>query len=559
MTELSTPSRAAFAENEPAASEAAGLSPWQEIGVVALLFTALAFIVYGWYAFHGGFVADDWVNADHYDFHSGSGFWAAYDNYQTPGRPVSGVWVTLTYATMGAHYVPHLILAVCLTAFFSIAFYAFLRTLGLAWYWCLSAAALLLVFPSSDSTRFWVTGSQINLFMGMYLVAAVIGIRARRRFGPDPTAKAVLVQVLVAAIYLAAVAGYEIVAVAVLLSFLLYRWAGGRGGSLWRWLIDAIPTLLFLVFYTRKYNGGAAGASQLLTTNVRLMAEGIFHVIGYSFVPLRSFSPWPVFALIVAVIGLTVALRWLLAATPRRAAVSRWWGPLLLAVVAIGVGYAMIYPAADRYPLYAAGVQNRTNCFAALGICLLVVFVVAALAAAVAAAVPRISERGRAQLRTGLTAGLLAVLFIAYTVRIVQDERRWTRAAEVQATILNGSHRLVPSVPPDSTIFTSPEPGYSSPSLPIFGGGGNNDELGAFKVSYDSETLRAFPLLEGQEICHPKSMATSDAANSVTKYGKGILIDLRASTVYRPQNQQQCLWATKRMEPFGPVNLSDAW
>lgn len=556
MTELSTPPRAL---PEQATRDPAGLSPWREIGIAALFFTVLAFIVYGWYAFHGGFVADDWVNADHYDFHSGSGLWAAYDNYQTPGRPISGVWVTLTYALMGAHYAPHLILAVCLTVFLSIAFYAFLRTLGLAWYWCLPAAALLLVFPSSDSTRFWVTGSQINLFMGMYLVAAVIAIRARRRFGPDPTPTTVLVQVLVAAIYLAAVAGYEIVAVAVLLSFLLYRWAGGRGGSLWRWLIDAVPTLLFLIFYTRKYNGGAASTSQLLTTNVRLMAEGAFHVIGYSFVPLRSFSPWPVFVLVIAVIGLTVALRWLLAATPRRETISRWWGPLLLAVVAIGVGYAMIYPAADRYPLYAAGVQNRTNCFAALGICLLVVFVVAALAAAIAAAVPRLSERARAQLRNGLTAGILAVLFVAYTVRIVQDERRWTRAAEVQATILDGSHRLVPSPPPDATIFTSPYPGYSSPSLPIFGGGGNNDELGAFKVSYDSETLRAFPLLEGQEICRPNSIATSDAANSVTRYGKGILIDLRTSSVYRPRNQSQCLWATKRMEPFGPVNLSDDW
>jgi hypothetical protein len=556
MTELSTPPRAPSSHTS---SEPARLSPWREIGVAAIFFTALAFIVYGWYAFHGGFVADDWVNADHYEFHSGSGFWAAYDNYQTPGRPVSGVWVTLTYATMGTHFVPHLILAVCLTAFFSIAFYAFLRTLGLPWHWSLAAAALVLVFPSSDSTRFWVTGSQINLFMGMYLVAAVIAIRARRRFGPDPTPKAVLVQALVAAIYVAAVAGYEIVAVAVLLSFLLYRWAGGRGGSVWRWLIDAIPTLLFLIFYTRKYNGGAAGTSQLLTTNVRLMAEGIFHVIGYSFVPVRTFSPWPVLALVVAVIGLTLALRWLAASTPRRQAVSRWWAPLLLAVAAIGVGYAMIYPAADRYPLYASGVQNRTNCFAALGICLLVVFVIAALAALVAAAVPRISDRGRARLQAGLTAGLLAVIFVAYTVRIVQDERRWTRAAEVQATILEGSHRLVPSPPPETTIFTSPYPGYSSPSLPIFGGGGNNDELGAFKVSYDSETLRAFPLLEGQQICHPRSMATSDAGNSVTAYGKGILIDLRASVVYRPRNQRQCLRATKKMEPFGPVNLSDAW
>ncbi|HET7590888.1 MAG TPA: hypothetical protein VFK14_11990 [Solirubrobacterales bacterium] len=528
------------------------------MGVAIVLFTALSFIVYGWYAFHGGFVADDWVNADHYYFHPGSGFWAAYDNYQTPSRPVSGIWVTLTYAVMGVHFVPHLILAVCLTAFFSIAFYAFLRTLGLTWYWALPAAALLLVFPSSDSTRFWVTGSQINLFMGMYLVAAVIAIRARRRWGPAPTLGAVLAQAAASAIAVAAVAGYEIVAIAVLLSFLLYRWAGGRGGVVWRWLMDAIPTLLVLYFLTRNYNGGAAHGSQLLT-NVRLIADGAIHVVGYSFVPLRTFSPWPVFALVVGVIALAAAMRWLVAATPRREAVSRWWAPLLLAVAGIGVGYAMIYPAADRYPLYAAGVQNRTNCFAALSICLLIVFVFATIAAILTAAIPKISDRTRTQLRGGVTVVLIGGLFVSYTVRIVQDERRWTRAAEVQATILEGTHRLVPSPPPDATIFTSPYAGYSSPSLPIFGGGGNNDELGAFKVSYDSEEMRAFPLLGEEEICGPKVVSTPDAANSETEYGKAILVDLRASTVYRPRNQAQCLRDAKAMEPFGPVNLRDDW
>ncbi len=529
-----------------------------ELAVAVLFFTALAFVIYGWYAFHGGFVADDWVNADHYRFHSGSGFWAAFDNYQTPSRPMSALWVTLTYATMGTHFVPHLIVAVLLTAFFSIAFFAFLRMLGLDWYWALAAAALLLVFPSSDSTRFWVTGSQIDLFMGMYLVAATIGIEGRRRFGAAPTPRAVLVQAIASAIAVSAVAGYEIVAVAVLLSFVLYRWAGGRGGTVWRWLMDAIPTLLVLYFLSRNYNGGAAHGTQLLT-NVRLIAEGAFHVLGYTFVPMRSFSPLPVLLGVTAVVALTLTVRWLMQATPRREAVGRWWAPLLLAVVGIGIGYAMIFPAADRYPLYAPGVQNRTNCFAALGFSVLVVFVVAAVAAAIAAVAPRISERRRAHLRAGLAAGFLAIFFLAYTVRTVQDERRWTRAAEMQAEILEGSHRLVPSPPADATIFTSPYPGYSSPSLPIFGGGGNNDELGAFKVSYDSEELRAFPLLEGQEICGPASMATSDAANSVTEYGKGILIDLRTSSVYRPRNRGQCLRDTRAMEPFGPVNYREDW
>ena len=527
-----------------------------ELGAAAAFFTALAFIIYGWYAFHGGFVADDWVNADHYYFHPESGFWGAVHNYQTPSRPVAAVYVTLTYAAMGTHYLPHLLLAVLLAAFLSFAFFAFLRTLGLGWPWALAAAALLLVFPSSDSTRFWSTGSQIDLFIGMYLVAAVIAVNGRWRFGPAPSSRAILTQAAASTLSVAAVAGYEIVAPAVLLSFLLYRWAG-KGGVVWRWLFDAIPTLLVLYFFTRKF-GESAGARQLLT-NVRLVAEGGLQVLSYSFVPKRGLSRWPVFFGLLAVLAVTLLVRRAGTGDPRRAAIARWAPPLLFAAAAIVIGYLMIVPAADRYPIYAPGVQNRTNCFAALGICLLAVCTFAAISAMVAAVVPKISDRDRVRLRTGLAAVLIGGLFLAYTVRIVQDERRWTRSAEMQQEILSGAHRLVPSPPADATIFTSPYPAYSSPSLPIFGGGGNNDEVGAFKVTYDSEEMRAFPLVEGEQVCGPSMMSTPDAGNSETEYGKAIFIDLRTSSVYRPKNQAQCLKATKAMEPFGPVNFAYDW
>ena len=165
-----------------------------------------------------------WVNASRYYLHPGHGFWGAVDNYQTPSRPVAAVYVSLTYAVLGLHMDQHLVLAVLLAAFLSTAFFAFLRTVGLGTTLALAAAALLLVFPSSDSTRLWTTGSQIDLFIGLYLVAMVIAIAGRRRFGPEATPPAVAVQVLASTLAVTAVAGYEIVAPAVLLSVFLYRW-----------------------------------------------------------------------------------------------------------------------------------------------------------------------------------------------------------------------------------------------------------------------------------------------------------------------------------------------
>jgi hypothetical protein len=527
--------------------------------VAALLFAALAFAIYGWYAFHGGFIADDWVNADHYNFHPEPGFWGAVDHYQTPSRPVAAIYVSLTHAIFGTNFDLHLTLAVLLAAFLSIAFYAFLRTLGLARPWALAAAALLLVFPSSDSTRFWATGSQINLFIGLYLIAMVIAIAGRRRYGPAPILAAVGTQALASALAVTAVAGYEIVAPAVLLSVVLYRWTCGRGGEVWRWLMDAIPTVIVLIFYTQKFGGGGAQGAQLLT-NVQTVADGAVSVLGYTLIPSREASRWAIFGGVVAIIIVIALIKWGFKATRDRREISRWLGPLLLAVVGIAIGYLMIVPAGERYPLYAPGVQNRTNCFAALGLCALVVFLAAALASMVAAAVPKLTDKSRSELR-GLLAGILVLgMFAVYTVRITEDESRWTKSAEVQAEILAGAHEIVPSPPRDATIFTSPYPGYSSPSLPIFGGGGNNDAVGAFKVSYDSDEMRAFPLLEGNGvICGPKQMSTPDAGNSGTDYGKAIFVDFRAGTDYRPMNRRECLEVTAAMEPFGPVNFSETW
>ena len=533
---------------------------WRELAGASLLLTALALAVYGWYAFHGGFLADDWVNAGRYSFHPDPGFWGAVDYYQTPSRPVAAVYVTLTYELLGMHFDQHLLLSVGLAAFLSIAYFAFLRTLGLGLPWALAIAAVLLVFPSSDSTRLWSTGSQINLFIGLYLVAMVIAIGGRRRFGPGPSLPAVLTQVLASAIAVVAVGGYEIVAPAVLLSFVLYRWAGGRGGTLWRWLIDAIPTVLLLVLYTRKFGDSASGVGKLLD-NTHIVLDGAVSVVAYSLYPSRMFSdPGLVIVAIAGVLLVTQLIRQVAPPSPDRDAITRWGMPILLAVAAIAIGYAMLVPVADRYPIHAPGIQNRTNCFAALGISALVVFLAASVAAMVTGALPRAWARKREQARWVLTGLLVLGVLGTYTVRVSQDADRWVQASDIQKDIVTLTEELVPSPPPDATIFTSPYPANTSPSVPVFGGGGSNDAYWAFKVFYDRENLRAFPILDSVGLtCGPNLISQTDAGNSGTEYGKAILIDGRTRTVYRPKTPGECLAATKAMEPFGVVNLREDW
>lgn len=530
----------------------------REICLIALFFLVASFAIYGWYAMHGGFVADDWVNADHYYFHPSPGFWGAVDNYQTPSRPVAAVYVSLTYAVLGTHLHLHLILSVILAAFLSVAFYALLRTLGVGIWSSLALAALLLVFPSSDSTRLWTTGSQIDLFIGLYLVGVTVAIVAKRRFGPAPGVKAVAAQAVASLLVVIAVAGYEIVAPAILLSFLWYRRVG-RGGVVWRWLMDAVPTVLILIFYTRKFSGGGAHGTQLIT-NVGTIAEGAVSIFGYTLIPVRDVSEWLVIGGAAAIVIVALLVWRLSPRSPDRQAIGSRLLLIPAALAAVVVGYAMLVPAAERYPLYAPGVQNRTNCLAALGLCLIVFLLAATIGALIAAVVPGLTQRSRTDLRRALTAVALLGVLAIWTLRIGEDANRWQKAAEVQAQVLATAHSLVPDPPAETTIFTSPYAGYSAPSIPIFGGGGNNDEVGAFKVTYDSDDMRAYPFLEGAvPECKAKSIWTPDAGESVTAYGHALMVDARANRVYRPLTKAQCLRETKAMEPFGPVNLTEGW
>ena len=97
--------------------------------------------------------------------------------------------------------------------------------------------------------------------------------------------------------------------------------------------MDAIPTVLVLILFTRKFgNGGAAHGLDLLT-NARLVAGGAISVLGYSVIPSREVSRWLILGGIGAIFVAVFLWR------------RRWFAPMVLAVVAIAVGYAMFVPA----------------------------------------------------------------------------------------------------------------------------------------------------------------------------------------------------------------------
>ena len=127
-------------------------------------------------------------------------------------------------------------MAVVLAALVAFLFYILLRRLQLERLHAGAVATLVLLFPASDSTVFWATGSIAHATVALYLVGAICALHGLRASGRA----AVAFQALAIAFYTASILQYQIAAPFVLLSVFLYR----LGGATWRrslaaWIADA--------------------------------------------------------------------------------------------------------------------------------------------------------------------------------------------------------------------------------------------------------------------------------------------------------------------------------
>ena len=110
-------------------------------------------------------------------------------------------------------------------------FYAVLRTLGVPWIHAWLIAALTIVFPWSDATRFWMTGDQVNLsiaIMGAGLLLALAGLK-RNSWRHHAGA---------AALYLVSILTYEVTLPLIACMGFLYWLRAGWRAARYRWLTD---------------------------------------------------------------------------------------------------------------------------------------------------------------------------------------------------------------------------------------------------------------------------------------------------------------------------------
>jgi hypothetical protein len=412
-------------------------------------------------------------------------------------------------------------------------------------------ALLILLAPGADSTRLWSNGVQMALFAGLLPVAGVLvalrGVDAGGRRGAALHAVALL-------LYAVSIDGYELAAPVILLAGVLYvRLVGGRAAWL-RWAADAVAVVALLVLQgVRRHSGVHPLADDLRHLGI-VLHDGL-GVAARSLVPVASAPQAPILSAAAALALLALAASVL----PRVPAPLR--GDLRAGLVLLGAGltiavagWLMIVPADLGYDPASSGVGNRIDAVAVMGLAVAVVGLLTLVAAA-ARALPAL----RALSLPLLTAVLAIPVVIGDALAFHADARSWDRAASENRALLSRVEALVPAPAPGTMIFTFGTSGYASPSVPIFGGGGNNDLLGAVHVAYGTMAVGGFPVLSGMSFaCDAASMRLLDTGDpSTAPYGLALLVDVPSGRVMVPRDRDSCVADTTALKPYAPVNESD--
>jgi hypothetical protein len=516
--------------------------------VVALsVIVVIGLVVYVPHVVHGGLAADDWVDASRFYFHHGSGFGAAVAAHADPSRTVWSVINTLDWWLMGIHPVPQLMQTLVASLVEAGLILAVARRLGMPLLAGATLALLVLLWPAADSSRLWATGAQQTIAVVLLLAGFLVALIGLDRHGPW----SVVLHCLAVVLYVASMLDYELTAPVILLAGFVYvHQVGWRRGG-WRWALDAIAvvtTLLHRDLTTHKHSFGVSADLD----HARAVGDQALTLAAHSVLPVGGVPRAAVLIGIGGVVGVGLVLA--VSGPPsQRQRARRNVGYLAAGAAVVVAGYLMIVPADPGYQPDSAGVGNRINAVAALGFALIVV----ALCRMVGQVAARVT--GGSGRRVAGVSTALALLIIAMSASVVvTDASHWDRASVEQQETLAVIRHLVPSPSATTTVFTFGRSGYTAPSVPIFGGGGNGDLVGAVRVMWKNGSVRGFPVLDQMHfVCSPHSVRLLDTgSSSTTLYGRADFINILTSNVVVPRDRHECLAVTAAF-PYASVNESN--
>ncbi len=431
-----------------------------------------------------GWYYDDWALFG--AMHDGGASWVQRFNAcvqaASDGRKLECTFPVTEYQLLGSHRVAYALVSVGLLVLLAGLAYAILRRCRLAWPWAGAAAALLIVFPGSDSSRFWPVGSNGEYAVSLVLIGTFIVLTALRRNTRWPQ---LMLHAFAALLSVVALLTYEIVLPLVALNGLIY-WAAYRNRrALWRGAVDLGIAAAFVIYRLaiapvdpgsgfvvhRTLGAYISRAWTLLET-----AWSTWH---------QAFVPgWIGLAAIVVVL-LAAAVYAIRAADLRRRLIP--WFALLAGSVAVAAISALSFLTAnDLYLPDLDGLFNRLNLPGSFAyVCAFV-----ALLGLVYELIRRLVPRRAFAL---LAVGVLAAASVWHQLVISAEHKRaWEVSWSEQKTALAGYDVAVRGLPSDARLIGMGAPLYEDGFIPVFAA--SWDLQGAIEYTTPVKPPAAMPL-----------------------------------------------------------------
>jgi hypothetical protein len=529
-----------------------GVSQRLMICEVVVAWVALAVVgtlAFASHVHHGGFYSDDWANAAGTLYTPGGrttdhvlSYFAELMIY----RPLLIVYLPLTYVVFGTHMAFLLAWAVILAVFAATMLYGVLRILGVpalhVWFIC----ALTIIYPWSDSTRFWETENVVSLSIGLMfagLWVALLGLQRRSWH----------LHLCAACLYLLSILTYEITLPLIAALGILYTLRAGWRVAKMRWALDLVVVIaggLWVGLHTTREQRGLSAD----LTHLKMIVTSGGTLLGRTVIPVgeqRTTLAIAIFALIIAV-GLAVRLilsdrfsneigwslqSWLLLAG----------GGLLVTVL----GWVIFITANPYYTPSVYGFTNRVNALAGFGLVITMYAALGIIGALV----------GQLRRKTPGVAGAITILLVlalgaAYIHVLERHSRVWNMAYHAEAAAIGEMRMQFPQLPPGTTVFTSDYPDYQALGVPIFSSQYDIDSM--IKLQYKDGLLAAYSVLPGLSLqcgIDGVGLIGEGAPVAIAQYGTARLLDLQTGRHSQPRNERECKAVAGSYVP-GPLYLS---
>lgn len=533
-----------------------------ELIACAALLTLLAAAVFGSHVLHGGFLMDDWSNAAKSKYLAsccgvgqtgqGLGWGAQFDTMLADG-PAGyhlGLPVILpaVYFLFGIHMGLHLALAAMLGVAMSLGGFVLMRKLGMAPLHAGVIAALVLVFPYSDSTRLWAMASFNQVAVIIWMAGLFVALRGLRHDGR----RAALWHSAALAVYVLATLFYELAGGLVVLSVAFYLVRGTWRQALVRWVPDMAAAFLALQYVKANtlprpvlgFDQGAEHASYIGGQAVTLLTRTALPFGTPPRIVLAALIALPFVAAAITAFGAPDS-------DPLRAVMRRWLAVAGIGVVVVAAGYVTIVPAYYGAPL-DAGIENRVNMISAFG------YVAIVYSAAMIAGLYLVRRLDRPpRLAVALPLALSALMALGFVIRIGTDKGYYDQSFQQgQATLAGVQRAFGAAGPPEaSTSFVFGFPSFIAPGVPVFAWVW--DMPGAMKMTFQDPSIAGFPMLPGTTIKCEEDRLFPDSPygtgpGEAGPYGSTFFVDASAGVKRRIDSQAECEAAKAQFAP-GPL------